>query len=157
MLNNVKSARCRRSSSAVELLGEKCHFALWLPEAGCSSISCARRALLQRSPRSPQRTCEFHDSANQLQRGWRTEPKSSARTAFLVGSSTQSMRRSTVKGRMTFPYSCGLYLPLRRSATDQRKAERFIHYGKTFIVCLSSPRSLAVLLALCSSPGSRGS
>ena len=37
----------------------------------------------------------------------------------LVGSSTQSSRRSTVNGRITRPYSDCLYTPRSRSATDQ--------------------------------------
>ena len=41
-----------------------------------------------------------------------------------VGSSTQSKRRSTVKGRMTRPYSWALRSPRSRSATVQIRAER---------------------------------
>lgn len=50
---------------------------------------------------------------------------SSVRTAVLVGWRTQSRRRRTMKGKTTFPYSDCLYSPRRRSATDQRKLERF--------------------------------
>src|SRR5437016_4645178 len=48
-----------------------------------------------------------------------------SRTARVVGSRTQSMRRSTVKGRITLPYSWGRYLPRTRSATDQINEDRF--------------------------------
>ena len=43
------------------------------------------------------------------------------RTSSFVGSRTQSRRRSTVIGRMTFLYSLGWYGPRNRSATDQMK------------------------------------
>jgi hypothetical protein len=44
-----------------------------------------------------------------------------ARTCGLVGSRTQSRRRSTVRGRITLPYWAGLYGPRSRSATLQVK------------------------------------
>ena len=47
-------------------------------------------------------------------------------TSALVGSSTQSRRRSTVKGRITRPYSDCLYTPRSRSATDQMNPEWFL-------------------------------
>ena len=36
------------------------------------------------------------------------------------------MRRRTVKGRITWPYSWGLYWPRSKSATDQMNDEGFI-------------------------------
>ena len=47
-------------------------------------------------------------------------------TSALVGSSTQSSRRSTVNGRITRPYSDCLYTPRSRSATDQMNPEWFL-------------------------------
>ena len=47
-------------------------------------------------------------------------------TSDLVGSSTQSSRRSTVNGRITRPYSDCLYTPRSRSATDQMNPAWFL-------------------------------
>jgi len=49
-----------------------------------------------------------------------------SRTAGLVASRMQSRRRSTTKGRITFPYSDCLKSPRRVSAMDQTNALRFL-------------------------------
>ena len=58
-----------------------------------------------------------------------------ASTFSLVGSRTQSSRRSTVSGRMTRPYCGGLYGPRSRSATLQMKltlSAKFVTVLKPF-------------------------
>ncbi len=59
---------------------------------------------------------------------------------------SQFMRRSTVNGRITLPYSCGLYLPRSKSATGQRNEEG---HRKLPIVILMCSRNSAAAGCVC--------
>ena len=64
---------------------------------------------------------------------------SRAQTASLVSARMQSNRRITVSGRMTSPYSCGLYTPVSLSAIAQIRFAFSLMFALSPIVVLPIP------------------